>query len=324
MKHKTIIFIFFLFISSYLNAQDDFNLVKIDNSNYPNIELYVRSNKGFSPKEFSIYENNKKVYFISDTILLKDYNKERSILFVIKENPSEDFKNSLIKTIRTFSETDKINIAVILDEDTSNIVIHYISPDFSNNHSFFINALEQKILNNISYELNRKNNKRAVSVEKEMFSKQEAFSNKGIIFLMNELKLKPEPCSYILKNAGIPTYVLLTEEPEEYSQKGLIDICTKTGGIYTISNQDEIEKYLNLYMEDITLHVNKTKSELYRIIFESKQTKDKNFFKIKYKDQSKQYVYTKPQKQLFSYREKGLIILSALLLFVLVLLIQRK
>ena len=96
MKHKTFIFIFFLFISSYLNAQDDFNLVKIDNSNYPNIELYVRSNKGFSPKEFSIYENNKKVYFISDTILLKDYNKERSILFVIKENPSEDFKNSLI------------------------------------------------------------------------------------------------------------------------------------------------------------------------------------------------------------------------------------
>ncbi len=157
-----------------------------------------------------------------------------------------------------------------------------------------------------------------------MFSKQDVFSNKGIIFLMKELKLNPEPCSNILENISIPTYILLTEEPGESSQKGLIEICTKTGGIYTISNQDEIEKYLNIYLEDITLNVNKTKSELYRIVFKSKQTKDKNFFKIKYKDQSKQYVFTKPQKHLFSIRERGLILISALLLFLLVLIVSGK
>ena len=157
MKHIIFILLLFQFISSYLNAQDDFKVVKIDNSDYPYIELYVRLNKSSDPKEFSVYENNKKVDFISDTILLKDYRKERSILFVTEENPDEDIKTALIKAIRTFTETDKMNLAVILDEDTSNNVIHYISPEFTNNHSFFINALEQKILDDICYDVNRKN-----------------------------------------------------------------------------------------------------------------------------------------------------------------------
>ena len=141
---------------------------------------------------------------------------------------------------------------------------------------------------------------------------------------MNDLKFKPEPCSNILEDVTVPTYVLLTKEPGEPSQKELIDICTETGGIFTISNQDEIEKYLNLYLEDITLHVNKTKSELYMIIFESSQSKEKNFFKIRYKDQSKQYVFTKPQKHLFSIREKGLIIISGSLFFILIIIVFGK
>ena len=324
LKHIIFILLIFHFLSSYLNAQDDFKVVKIDNSDYPYIELYVRTNKSTDPKEFSVYENNKKVDFISDTILLKDYRKERSILFVTEENPDEDIKTALIKAIRTFTETDKMNLAVILDEDTSNNVIHYVSPEFTNNHSFFINALEQKILDDIYYDVNRKNIKTTESIEQNMFSKQEAFSNKGIIFLMNDLKLKPEPCSNILKGPTIPVYVLLTKDIRESSQNELINICTETGGIFTISNQNEIEKYMNLYLEDIALQINETKSELYSIIFETGQTRDKNFFKIRYKDQSRQYIFTKPQKYLLSLRERILIILSASLFFILLLIVLRK
>ena len=135
---KLILLSLILFISSYIYAQDDFKVVKIDNLNYPEIELYVKTENNIDPKEFSVYENNNKIDFISDTVIQKDLNKERSILFVICEKPEEDFKNALIKTIRTFSVTDKINLAVILDDDTINNIIHYVSPEFSNNHSFRI------------------------------------------------------------------------------------------------------------------------------------------------------------------------------------------
>lgn len=320
---KLILLSLFLFISSFIYAQDDFKVVKIDNINYPQIELYVKTDNGIDPKEFSVYENNKKIEFISDTILQKDLKKERSILFVICEKPDPEFKNALIKTIRTFTETDKINIAVILDGDTINNVIHYVSPEFSNNHSFFINVLEQKILNNISYDLSRKSNRIAVSIEKKMFEKQDAFSSKGIIFLINDLMLKQEPCSNILKDVSIPTYVLLTKEPVESSQRELIDLCTKTGGIYTISDQNEIENYLNLYLEDISLNINKTKTELYRIRFISKQTQNKNILKINYKDQSKHYIFIKPQKDILNVREKGLIILSGFLIIILFIIVYR-
>jgi hypothetical protein len=312
--------VIFLIISLFGNSQEDFDIVKIDNSDFPYIEVSIRANDNFKPDQFMIIEKDEKVDYIRDTILLSKEKKNLSVLFVLNEKPKRFIVNSLIKTVRTLSEKDELNIAFILDDDTTNQLIHHMSPEFSDNHYFFINILEQKLMNTIDYKGDNKNHTALVNSEQKLFVKQEAYSNKGIIFLGDELILRENSHSSIFTNKTHPVYILLLKEPDEENQNKLIDLCMQTGGIYTITEKDQIEKNLSKYLEDISLHVSSSGSRLYRILFKTNQTKEKNFFHIKYKEKEEQYTFTKPPGFSISDRERVLIALIALLFFAFIVL----
>jgi len=267
------------------------------------------------PKDIQLFENEKEIEYTKDSVILSNQKKELSVLFVIRQSIQEDIKNALIKTIRTLSGKDKINLAVILDQDTSMHLIHYVSPDFSENHNFFINFLEQDLSSSISYELTKKKRTTILSSERFMFSKLEAYSNKGVILLAEEIEIKDETCSNIFNDKTNPIYIILTKEPKEKIQDELINISMSSGGIYTISEANNIEKQLSKYLEDIALHINNLNSKLYRIVFKTNQTKEKNFFEIRYNDEQKEYIFTKPPNYMFSKRERVLLAVSIFLFF---------
>ncbi len=307
-----------MFLTTIVNSQEYFKVAGIDNSDYPFIKVSIKANKIINLSELYIYEKNKQIKY-KDTVIIKDYKKERSILFVIKENSNSEIKDALINIFNSFSKSDKVNLAIILDNDTSKNIIYYLSPEFSNNHSFFINALQFENFENINYTVNKYSEKLSSSIEKNMFAKQGVFSNKGIIFITDNLKIKPEPCSNLLKKGKFPIYILLTKKPQEETQHELSSLCSNTEGMYTVIKKDAIKNQLLLYLDDIYWQKKEIKPELYTIIFETTQSKDKNLFKIKYKDSLKEYVFNKPQKYGHNKLEIFLVVLSVFLLIFLIL-----
>ncbi len=325
MKKITSIIILILLSLSIISAQEDFSVEKVDDTEFPYIKVYVRAKKTLHIKDFVFSENDTKLKYVCDTIEGDEYGIDaNSILFVINEQPETEIKDALIKSIKQFSKQDKLNLAVILDEDTSQNIIHYLSPEFSNNHNFFINVLNQNTTSNIAYEINSKNKKDAKLIEQKIFQNQDIYSNKAIVFLVGELKNKPEQFSSLLNKTNIPIYILQTEKADSINQKILSEICTKSKGIYTISDINKVEKHLKSYLEDISLNKNSSKPEMLRFIFETKQSQKKNFFKIEYQKEIKQYIFNRPQKHLLSYREQLLFFLSGILLILLLFVIFRK
>jgi uncharacterized protein YdeI (BOF family) len=317
---KLIVSLICLFIFMSLKSQDDFNIVKIDNSEYPYIEISIRANESFEAELFYILENDEEADYQRDTILLSKEKKNLSVLFVLNENPESPAVKSLIKTIRTLSEKDKINVAFLLDEDSTNRIFHYISPVFSENHDYFIHYLEHNIMNAIYYEV-KKDKSSLKAFEQTMFLNQAIHENKGIIFIGDKLHLTDFSNSIIFTDKTTPVYILLFTEPEESQQDKLIELCMESGGIYTIISEDETEKHLNKYLEDISLHVSNMNSRLYRLLFKSAQSKEKNYFTIRYKEFEEQYIFTKPPGYSISIRERVLIAISIVLFVLIIVLI---
>ncbi len=325
MKTKTNIFILFIFFSLPLFSQEDYNVEEVDNSDFPIIKVYIRANEEINLKQLFFHESNKKLKYVCDTIEGESYgNGSLSVLFVIKQDDSKDFINPLFKTINKLSSNDKINIAVLLKQDTIKNIFHYISPDFSNNHTFFINALQQSVVNNIKYEINTQNEKLSIINEKNILKTQDIYSSKAIIFIMDKLKNKPETYSNILKQLKTPIYILLTQQPDSLTEKELSKISTKTGGIYTVTETLKLQKQLFSYIEDVKSNKDIKKTEMLRIIFETTQHKKDNLFTITYQNKTKQYSFKRPQEYLLSFREQILLLLSGMLLIVLFVVLYKN
>jgi hypothetical protein len=80
MKKGILTALFFLtwFFDAW--SQEDFRLVKIDNSEYPVIEVFIRTDQGINPNEIIVKENGKDVKIAADTIPAREIYKGRSIL----------------------------------------------------------------------------------------------------------------------------------------------------------------------------------------------------------------------------------------------------
>ena len=316
LRYKSAYFIILLFSSFVLKSQETVKVVKIDNSKYPFIEIFIRADETINPDEINIIENNKTKEINTDRITSKEIQKGRSLLFILKNNSNNKIISSVIKIFQSLQTKDKINLGFILNSDTSKNIIHFTAPDFSYNHEFFINILEQNLYQSIEYKMNRQAYKNTKTIERKLFNTDDGYYNKAVIFISETLRVKPEPCSKLLKNSIVPTYIILTEEISEAHQKDLINICTKTGGIYTVIKESDLVGKLNFYLEDISLNESQKKSELYRVTFKTEQNKAKNIFKLVYKDESKNYLFTTAQISYFSSREYFLMILSGFLLII--------
>lgn len=327
MNNKNFVLFFilmFFFGNSYLYAQEELKVIKVDNSKFPEIEIVLRGGSNVKQKDIFVYENNKVTDAKIDNVKQEDYPKGQSILFIIDVDATEKVRKTLANEIRRFKETDKINIGIILKSDTSENFIHFISPEFSNNHFYFINALEQNMFQHVNYTLKNRNKKNAKKLFKNMEECKECYGKKGIIFISKRLKIRPEPMTSFLTNPREQTYIVLTKEADNQTKSRLIGVCTKTGGIYTETKEENIQQTLERYIEDISLQINTSKSKVLRLTFITKQNNNLNTFEIKYLDQTIEQVFNKPQKKMFSLTEKGLLILSGLLFVSLIMALTKK
>ncbi len=314
----------FLSLNSFLYAQEDLKVIKVDNSRFPKIEIILRTENNVNPGDIVILENKKVTGARIEQVKQDEYPKGQSILFILDKDVNEKTREILANEIRRFKDTDKINIGIILNSDTTENFIHFISPEFSNNHFYYINALEQNLFQHVDYKLKNRNKKSARNLFENMETCKEGYSKKGIIFISESLKIRPEPMTSFLTNAIEPTYIVLTKETDKQTKDLFIDICTKTGGIFTETKEKDLKNVIVRYIEDISLQVSTLKSKVLRLTFITKQNSDLNTFEINYLDQTMEQVFNKPHKKTFSLTEKGLLILSGLLFILLLIALSKK
>ncbi|MCF6366865.1 MAG: FHA domain-containing protein [Bacteroidales bacterium] len=318
-RNDLLIFMFlFFFMNSNLYAQEELKVIKVDNSKFPEIELFLNVKSNFNPKEISITENNSTLEISIDTVKQNEIVTGQSIMFIIDVNSSEEIRKALAENIKQLNETYKINIGIILKSDTSKNFIHFLSPEFSKNHFFYINTLEKNLFTKTKYGLKKREIKSAEKFFANIQKRKDVFSGKGVIFINKSLKVKPEPVTNFLTKKTEPVYIILTEKIEKEAKNKLIDICTKTGGIFTEINKRDLYKTISRYIEDISLQANTAEAEVIRIVFTTEQNKPQNRIIINYRENSIEKEITKPKK-IFNKRENILLILSGLLATFLIL-----
>jgi hypothetical protein len=321
IKILTCFLLFGLFFK--IQAQEDIRLVKIDNSNYPDIEVFIRSKTGINPNEISIIENNKKIKIKADTIPARDVYKGRSILFVIPNRLSEKMSEALKNVIVSLEKNDEINIGII-NESIDKSGIYYLSPEYSNNRLYFSGCVTQSYIKQMSEIMNLENCRTARMIEKLMSENSDPDKNKAIIQINTSINSVNRDCSDILKKNYPPIYSLELNINPISAQKEMIDLCTQSGGIYTICKEEEIEKFLHNYLEDIKYSKGNTKTNVYRIAFKTEQNKSKNYFSLQYKKFINQYIFTKPQRKVLNKREQIFLSIAVLLFILLIISILNK
>ena len=318
MKFKALIFV--LFIAIRLNAQKELKIVKIDNSEYPQIEMLIKSSKNLDTSSLQIVEKKQKLQFLTSDVPYKEIKHERRILFLINETEIQIIKNILKDEVSKLKKSDKINIGIMSKGENGKIKIHYTAPEFSSNHQYFADHIEHFFFD---FKLPKTNTcKTEKRIQDRLFSGNNDIKNIGIIILGDMADNDLNFCTGIQNNELAPIYVLQTKPLIKEKEDKIIAVCMKSGGMYTQSKSDKDGlKVLERYNEDISLDPFNTKSNLKKIIFQISGKNNETGIKINYGKQSQQFTIRKPKRNQLSQKELFLTVFSSILLvFILFLL----
>jgi len=320
MKFKALIFI--LFIAIRLNAQKELKIVKIDNSEYPQIEVLIKSNKNLDTSILQIVEKKQKLQFQTSDVPYKEIKQERRILFLINESEIQSIKKMLKDEVSKLKKSDKINIGIMSKGENGKIKIHYMAPEFSSNQQFFADYIEHSFFDFKFPKSNKcKTEKR---IQDLLFSGNNGIKNIGIIILGDMTDNDLNFCAGIQRNVPAPIYVLQTKPLTKEKEDKIIAVCMKSGGMFTQSKSDKDGlKVLERYNEDISLDPFNTKSNLKKIIFQISGKDNKTGIKINYGKRSQQFTIRKPKRNQLSHKELFLTIFSSILLIFVLLLLYK-
>ena len=322
MKLKILILV--LLISTQIRAQKDIKIVKIDNSEYPKVEMLIKSTNVLDTSQLHVFENSRKLDYLTTEVPYKEIKKEKRILFLINDFEIDAVKTFLKDEILKLKQTDKINVGLMSKGKNEKIHIIYIAPEFSKNRHFFLNYFDYF---NVESDLTKKNNcKTEKKIQSYLFSENSDLKNIGIIIIGNFENNDLNFCSGIRKDISAPIYVLQTKPLEKQKEDRIIAICMKSGGMYTQGKLDtEGIKIINRYKEDFSLDAFNAKSNLKKIVFQVSEKSDETTIKIKYKKDTQQFNIKKPKRKQISQKELFLTIFSSILfLFVLLLLFKNR
>ncbi len=322
MKFKALIFILFIVIR--LNAQKEIKIVKIDNSEYPQIEMLIKSNKNLDTSNLQIVEKKQKLHFLASDVPYKEIKHERRILFLINETEIQTIKNLLRDEISKLKKSDKINIGIMSKGKNGKIKIHYTAPEFSANHQFFVYHIEHSFF---EFKFPKSNTCKTESrIQSYLFSGNNDIKNIGIIILGNLADNDLNFCAGIQKKTLAPIYVLQTSPLIKEKEDKIIAVCMKSGGMYTQSKSDKDGlNVLNRYNEDISLDPFNTKSNLKKITFQISGKNNKTGITINYGKESQLFTIRKPKRNELSQKELFLTVFSSvLLIFILLLLLKYR
>jgi len=320
MKFKLLIIIVFFTLS--ITAQKDIKIVKIDNSDYPNIELLIKNVKSLDTSQLQIFENKQKRDYLISDVPYKEIKKERRILFLLNSAEAGSLKNLLKEEISNLKNADQINVGIMTKGETGKIHIFWLAPEFSRNRQFFTDYFDRI---NSDFKLRKgKNCKDEKKIQTYLFSANSEFKNAGIIIIGNLENNDLNFCTELEKNAPAPIYVLQTKQIEKEKEDKIIEICMKSGGMYTQSksNKDGL-KILKRYNEDISLVPFNTKTSLEKISFQVSGKNNKTKIKVIYGKYSRSFNITKQKKIFLSDKETSLTVFSSILLLFIIFLLAR-
>lgn len=316
------VFILLLLITLKLSAQKDIKIVKIDNSDYPNIELLIKNVKTLDTSKLQIFENKQKRDYLISDVPYKEIKKERRILFLLNSAETDSLKNILKKEISRLKNSDQINVGIMIKGENGKINIFYLAPEFSKNRQFFSDYFDRI---NPDYKLAKsKNCKAEKKTQTYLFSVNSELKNAGIIIIGNLENNNLNFCTGLQKNAPAPIYVLQTKQIEKEKEDKIIEICMKSGGMYTQSktNKDGL-KILKRYNDDISLVPFNAKTSLKKINFQISGKKEETNIKIIYGKYSMSFKIKKQKKIFLSDKERYLTIFSSILLLFIIFLLAR-
>lgn len=293
-------------------AQSDFELIKTDNSAFPETRLLIRTNDLKTVKEdFTISGDSINIDFKFEKTIYKKIDLPKSILFVIdKDLLSENISKDIIRTwTGQLKTSDKINFASMQSISDSLFNINFHSAEFSNDYAFFENISNYNIENKENIDKNFTS-----TLEKLidfMWRKEYLSSNKSIIFISDKIIInKIEASAYKkLKERDIQIYFTVNTSSDSITEQNIVELCNNTQGIYRKTEHNNIEKPVKKYLEDISLYKARENSTLYILSFVNTHENNK-LLTISYKNNAKTILFKAPKTISYYKHQKLIVILS--------------
>ena len=333
MNPKLLIIFVVFFYHGSLFSQVDFKILKIDDTQYPTIKVYLQSNNEIiDKKDFKISELNKKKDFDFKVLPYSSLKQKKAVFFVVQKQKRIDsvrkINKFIINSFDLFNKNDKLNIGLFSSKKSSTCDFFYLSAEFSKDFDFFSNNLTG---NYYAKNLNNRNITFCESINsllKFINSKDNLPDNKSVIFIIQDIKFDSEDkkCLENIKIKNIPIYFMITNISDSLSEKKLIDISDSTGGIFTNISIDKIPETYERYFNDISLRESLLNKNIYLLTFISEQNNEKNFFKITYKNKNKISYFNNANlsDENMLYKKILIILIPLLIIFVILFLYNNR
>ncbi len=319
-------FILFTFNFSGLLAQNNVKVIKIDDSHYPKVNIFVKSKEHLNISNSNVFENGKKQAFKITPVLLKEIKRDIKILFIIDINASKRIINIMLKEAERLKKTDELNIGIVNTNKKGKRFIFFISPEFSKNKTFFTGFLKN-YFPLLKKNKTKENCEESKKIKDYLFLKKSEFDNIGIFIISENKDFSFDFCSGALNNDRFPVYFLQTADIKTNAEQKIIKICRKTGGMYSqIKKEKDALKELRRYTEDLSYFSKTMKPDFYKIsLILSAKTK-RSEISLNLNKNIVDVIIEKPSKLLLTQKELFLTIFSSVmfLLLILVLIIYKK
>ncbi|MEA2042194.1 MAG: FHA domain-containing protein [Bacteroidota bacterium] len=326
---KRIFLLWFLFHSVVSYPQTDFSVIKVDDSGFPKIKVFIQSDSG------KITTDDVKIFTAKDRPIecrLKPIEggnfKQETGVFILLLYSDNEKKNRLIneqlyKVLKSRKGDVKINIAAVSYRKSS-LKTDIFSPEFSKNYNFFsekilsVNTSSEKVpqFDGAMHEILKQGNFSGL--------KQEKIS---IIVLGSTIavQFKNKMQALLLRN-NVRLYAGICDTISTRLEQKLIALTSKTGGIYRAGLKEDLHSEINGFIKDAVLAESITNKELYVAEFETVERKRKNVGIIAVGKNKEEFLFH--SKHLLSeqlvYQLIILLLIIILIYYIIIFFVQRR
>lgn len=312
MRNKLLqLFIFLLFellCSTHIMGQNDFNIIRVDNFEFPQIKVFIQTeNDKASVDDFIVEELGNNVDFELDTMPSSSITNENVLFFLFNSFQTKDsadiFKRQMQKSYQFLNKNNKINIGFLIGNDSVKCKVNYFSAEFSQDIDYFKKNIDTYI-GVSSQKCKTKNCNKLLEILDFINSRNNIPEKKAIIIFSPEIlpNEKNFTCLQKIIQKEIPVYFMVYDTISPSYEKKLVAVSSETGGIYTKVKISEISNTLKKYIEDASLQMQENKSNVFVIKFKTSQIKTKNSADLIFKGNKKQFNYFTKESYIFERR----------------------
>ena len=312
---EKIIIIILFFSSTLVFSQSDFSIMKTDDSHFPLVEVWVKADSGsVNSENIRLYSDEEKnISYELEKIEGARFAQETNIFLLIflVNKGSENIE--LLKQVTQFIEKDaqgfKYNIGIVKELNDKS-TFELLSPEFSDDNEYFIERLAKVDLNSDSLTSINSALKKALSYIK---TRELHRKNNSIFALGYSLPIKKNKQILLdVQKSEVHFYSALCDSLSLKNEQKLISLSSEAGGIYSNTKCKEFSEILKKYSNDALMFSHFSGYEIFKLKFECKNRKHKNYTVIS----------NGTHRESFVFYSKGLIseiLIYQLLLIVLVI-----